>query len=354
MIQDYSTYDIAQHIIGRIFNAQQILIVCSRPVDPDSLSSGLTVSWWIERHFKQTPDIVIFHSIPDKFTNYPNIESVKFKNIDDVNWKGYDLIILVDSSAWEMLLTDKYESVLAQTGFEPFVLIDHHKQNIIHSDLRHNSLRLDEVCTGKIIYDYFIKPSTENLTEDISTLLYYGLIDDARYFKNEPYDGMYSYAEELLDQKARHSEVMNTNVSKESMEFLAWAIENTQFYPEIETTFLVIDDEKDEELINKFGSKWRLGGIHKYYIETFSRTVEGYNYGILMELNKGKVTLGWRTRNFGDNVSIQKVLESVGVIQAGGHFGAGGASFDTTDINEVKQKIIHEMEKALAEKENYK
>ncbi|MCA9387023.1 hypothetical protein KC669_03240 [Candidatus Dojkabacteria bacterium] len=348
MIKNYSTYDIAQHITNRIRDAVNILVVCSRPVDPDSLSSGITMSWWIEKHFKQSAEVVIFHSISEKFKDYPLIKQVKFKTISEINWKEYDLIILVDSSAWDMLLTEKYEDVLSETGFGPFVLIDHHLEDTIHKDLRHNALRLDDVCTGRIIDDYFIKPSTENLTEDIATLLYYGLIDDARYFRNEPYEGMYLYAEELLKQGARHNEVMNIIVDEASMKFLAWAINNTEFYPNIKTTFLIIDEKKDKELSKLFGDKWNYGSLQKYYQEVFMRITEGYTYGIMMEYkNSSEIVAGWRTRNFGQNLSIKDIFCDAGAKQAGGHFGAGGGLFKSTDIHDVKEKIIAAIDKSI-------
>lgn len=347
MINKYTTHDIAQHIFTRIKESQNILIVCSRPVDPDSLSSGLTMSWWIEKHFHKNSKTIIFYTIPDKFKNYPYIEQIEATSPSKVEWEKYDLIILVDSSSWEMLLTDQYKEVIEKTGLGPFVLIDHHAESELHKDLRHNSLRLSDICTGKIIYDNFIKSSTESLSEDIATLLYYGLIDDARYFKNEAYEGMYLYAEDLIKQKARHNEVMNISVDIDSMKFLAWAIENTEYYEDIGLTVLCIDDEKDEELSKLFGRKWKIDSIHKYYQETFMRIIENYNYGIMLEKSKNKIVAGWRTRNFGNTISIKEIFQKAGAIEAGGHFGAGGGSFETSEINEVRDSIVDEIRKEV-------
>ncbi len=215
-------------------------------------------------------------------------------------------------------------------------------------------MRKDDICTTKIIFDHLIKDSNVQPTEDVATWMYYALIDDSRYFKNEMYPGIYTFAEEMIKYGARHDEVVNLSVDKDSMEFLAFGIENSEFQPEIETTILIIDKEKDDILIERFGKNWRLKSIHKYYVEVFMRIVVGYNYGIMFETNiEGDVMVGWRTRNFGDNVSIQRVLESIG-FKAGGHFGAGGGNISGISIEDAKDRFISEMKLALENKDSYR
>ncbi len=343
---------IASKIKDRISSSENILIVCSRPVDPDSLGSGLTLNWWIKENYNKETDLVIFSSITEKLKHFPNLKDIDVSQVNNVNWEKYDLIILLDSSSWNLLLTNNYKSVLEKTGKDNLISIDHHSKDAFHSEVP-LALRIDDICTAKIIYDYLIKDSKIKLNEDSATWMYYALIDDSRYFKNEMYPGIYSFAEDLIQAGARHDEVVNMSTDKDSMLFLSFGIENTEFYPELETTLLAIDSDKNEKLKEKFGENWRLKSIHKYYVEVFMRIIEGYNYGIMFEeALEGGVNTGWRTRNYGDNVSIQRVLEKIG-FTAGGHFGAGGGQISNISIEEAKLKFIDEMSKALKNKDQY-
>ncbi len=118
--------DISKQIYKRIQDSKNILIICSRPVDPDSLGSGLTIKWWIENEFSKSSSLVIFSSIPEKLKSFPNLNQIDQSQVGKVNWEEYDLIILVDSSSWPLLLTNKYNEVLEKVGLDKFISIDHH------------------------------------------------------------------------------------------------------------------------------------------------------------------------------------------------------------------------------------
>ena len=305
------SWEVARSIKERIQTSENILIVCSRPVDPDSLGTGLTMSWWIQNEYSKKSDIVIFSSIPPHLKDFPGIKEINATQLNNVNFDKYELIILLDSSSWPKLLTNRYKDVVHKAGINKFISIDHHTVEKFHSDIK-LTLRKDDICTAKIVYDFFIKDSNSNLTEEVATWIYYALIDDSRNFKNEMYSDVYSFAQTLIDNGARHSEVVNTRESKDSMFFLSFGIQNSEFYPEIKTTILIIDKEKNSELEKIFGKYWRLERIHKYYFEVFMRTVTGYNYGLMFDYTgRGEVVAGWRTRNLGENVSIQKVLKAI-------------------------------------------
>jgi len=77
--------------------------------------------------------------------------------------------------------------------------------------------------------------------------------------------------------------------------------------------------------------------------------VNGYNYGVMFQTDDRRpgIVGGWRTRNYGNRVSMQKVLKEMGFEEAGGHFGAGGGFSSTIQIRELEHLFINAMRRNL-------
>jgi nanoRNase/pAp phosphatase (c-di-AMP/oligoRNAs hydrolase) len=59
---------------------------------------------------------------------------------------------------------------------------------------------------------------------------------------------------------------------------------------------------------------------------------------MLIDKRNGTVKLNWRTRNYGNHLSIADIARSAG-FQAGGHRNAGGGMFEGALVNAREQLV---------------
>ncbi len=339
----------ALKITKKLSSSNRILILASKPVDMDCLGTALATKWWIKKALKKDSEIKILYSIPERIAGFIDIDQIEEATLLSIEWESYDTIVLVDGSDWHLFLTSKYEEVLTRVGKDKFINIDHHFEGHLERDLKENSVRVKDCCTSKILYDYFIKPSNVKVDAKAATYMYLALIGDTGRYTWEIYSDTLSFGQELINLGADHNMAVDENTTLESIKFLEWAIKNTDYVPEIETTILCIDSEKSKELGEIFGSSWRMKSIHKYYIEVVMRRIVGYNYGVMFDSSEkaNTITGGWRTRNYGQRISMLSVFETLG-FEAGGHFGAGGGNYSgEKNIKEIKTEFINVMKSEL-------
>jgi len=326
-----------------IEKAKSILVVVSDPVDPDCVGSALAMKWFFEQQHKAV-DIVSFSRIPRVMESFPDIADVVVSNPKEMGFAAYDVVMLLDGSSWGQFFGREWKDVLARLDRDRVVNIDHHREEDIYRDIPHTCLNEKKICTAQIIYEHLIKPILIKPPARVAEYLYRALIDDARMFKNEVQTGQYLFAEELIALGANHLKVVDTNYDKRDIEFLVWGVEHTEFIPELQLTMLVIDAHCREELTEKFGANFM--DFDKIYKETIQRQIDGYSYGIiLLDTLEGSIRLNWRTRNYGEHLSIADVARRAG-FGAGGHRNAGGGRYSGS-IEEARERLLQAIRSAL-------
>jgi len=246
-----SSETIAKNILYKINKAEKILIIASKPIDYDSLGTALTIDWWLKKIGKKEIFIYTFAYIPDNFRTFHSLERVVQNQMSKVDFKFFDLIILADGNSWRQFLTNDYNKYLSEIDKNKVVNIDHHEQGELNEILADSSLRVLDSCTSKVFYDFFIEPSGVVLDKEVSTWMYLALIGDTGTFSFGIYPKTFSFADLLINNKVDHIKAVDFDITKNSMDFLVWAIKHTDYYPEIQSTIFLIDDEKNKEIINK-------------------------------------------------------------------------------------------------------
>jgi phosphoesterase RecJ-like protein len=199
-------------------------------------------------------------------------------------------------------------------------------------------------CTAQLLYESFIEPENIKITPQVAEYLYLALLYDSGNFKYEIYPGQYSFADKLITAEADHAKAMDINYDKKEIDFMVWAVEHTEFLPKYKLSMLTINKDLNLELQKVFGENW--SDFDKFYKEAIERQIKGYDYGIiLMDNLNGSIRLGWRTRNYGDTISIAELARKSG-FNAGGHRNAGGGRFEGT-MEEAKEKLLKEFKKLI-------
>ncbi len=303
--------------------ANKILVVASKPVDYDSLGTALAARWLLLKQGKEV-DAKIFEIIPEHIKHFPGIENIVQSRIDEVDFKMYDLIITVDGNNFTQFFTKNYESYLKVDELN-IVNIDHHEPDQMEN-LGDLSLREKDCATAKVLYDFFIVNSGIELDKDAANWLYFGLIGDTGVFKFAASPQIFSFASKLLEAGADHFQAANWDVPKYMIDYLVWAIANTKYFPESKLTILTLDKEKLKAIETLFGKDWDTLDLDKYYKNIFMTMVQGYPYSVILKVINDNVTrISWRTSNYGADINLMKLFQSI-KIDAKGHIKAGGGS----------------------------
>ena len=323
------------------------LIIVSKPIDPDCIGSALSLSWWFSEVSSLQATVVSFFYLGDNLMKMPCRNEVKFIPIEQFIFNHYDLFILVDGGDWKQFFTDDFQKYLPKIDKKHLFHIDHHQEGVITSALGENSLRILDSCVGKIIYDYFIKPSSLKLTVNIATCLYMSLIGDTGGFKYQMYKETYSFAKLLYENGANHNIATEVSFSKEVIDYTQWAIKNTKYYPKAQSTILILDKENQNIFWEIFGTDQEIpSNIDYNYKSTFMNIVRGFPYSLIFELSKKiGIKVSWRTKS-DSPIEIKKVLSSLG-FEAGGHRDAGGGNIKEYNIQKVVTAFLNKMEEVL-------
>jgi len=332
--------------IQNLINASgSVLVVISRPVDPDCVGTGLAVQWWLAQQGKQAR-IVSFFAVPDTMKQFPDIGSVTLEQVGAFAFDGWQALVLVDGSSWGQFFGNNWQQILKRIDIAKIINIDHHEPEEIQAAIPERCLIKSTSSTAQLFYESFLAAFPVKPHSRIAEYLYRALLYDTRNFRIDLHQGMYRFADALVALGVDHAKTVDISYDVREFDFFLWALAHTQYLPELQATLLAVTDTDARELEQKLGSAWF--DYDAIYKEVFLRQIAGYNYGLmLIDKRNGTIKLNWRTRNYGSNISIADIAREAG-LQAGGHRNAGGGTFRGT-IEEAKTKLLAGMEKAFGQ-----
>jgi len=334
-----SNNQIIANISNIIRKAERLLLVISRPVDPDCVGTALACQWWLQQQSKKAK-VVSFIPIPQDMNDFPGIKSVKRADAGTFDFSPYGAVIVVDGCDWAQFFGNQWPAIVSRLDLIRVVNLDHHEPGDIYKAVPETCLNICTSSTAQVLYSCLIEPGPIKPSAEVAEWLYRALLYDSRIFRNELHPGQLSFAEKLLALGVDHAKAVDVNYDMHEVEFMLWAIQHTRFIPELQLSLLTVDAAAQAELRQRLGKSWM--EYDKLYKEQIERHIKGYNYGIILIDNlDGGIRLGWRTRNFGTHVSIGAVARQAG-FQAGGHRNAGGGTFTGT-LASAESKLLEEL-----------
>jgi len=328
-------------VLGR---SDTILIMVSDPIDPDCVAAALVVCWMLERQQKKVM-IISRYRIPATMLDFPNIHRVQVYADGLPDIANFDAIVLVDGATWSQFLGRDWSDALGRIDLRRVINIDHHMPEDIQAAVPRTCLNMQLSSTVQVIYESFIKPEKVKLPVDMAEVLYRALLYDSRNFKNEMHPGEYAFAETLIASGADHARAVDVNLDRNEVDFMVWAVQKTEFVADLSLSLLCLDHRYQQELESLMGPKWP--EFNSLYKETILRQIKGFHYGVILQEkpSDGSVRLSWRTRNYGDHLSIAEIARQAG-FKAGGHRNAGGGSF-TGSLHAARERLLEEFKRAL-------
>ncbi len=171
--------ELAPQIISLINNSHEILIGTHVGADPDSLGSALSLKHILENLGKNVtvfsteklnPEITRFPEI------YPGVNEVLIKNIADISWSDFDLLICPDCENLNRLT--RLEEVILPVKI-PILVIDHHPSNKSFGQI--NLVIPEGTCTAEIVYLLSLKCNWQ-INPPAAVCLFAGLFSDTGQF----------------------------------------------------------------------------------------------------------------------------------------------------------------------------
>lgn len=302
-----------------IENAHYILIVTHVNPDPDTISSALALSSYLqENRIKHKVFNVRTSDIPSRLDFLE-----RFEKITDQLPKFFDLIITVDCGT------------VARTGFKlpneiDILNIDHHKSNNGFGKV--NLVDENKSATAEVIYDFF-RFNGLYITKSTAQALYVGIYEDSLAFTTPRCDEFtYEKINFLVKCGADPSYISQKLIQRDSLAKI-------RILPKIFNS-LELHEEGEVATIYAKPSWFKETGAVYHETEVVLDMV--LNMAIV------KVAIYFRIVNNKVRVSIRsKGKIDVSVIAAkfggGGHFNAAGCTIEDLDIKNAKEKVLRKV-----------
>lgn len=318
-----------------------VLIIASRPLDFDSLGSGLILKKYLESMGKK---VTLMHSSQistedsEHYSILPFFDEIIFQDTREVlSKKKYDLLILVDGT--NLVQYYRENSALPSPNLDAYdkiMHVDHHQslpEKLSTWTLQKQLSSTAEVILTDIVPDGFID-------EKIATLGYGAIVGDTGNFKWALLPGTFKLASKLLDKGADFEGIVDRfffQRTKLYLEMMAYGILNCEYDDKIQTQFLFLPYEK----LQKDGiDNHKLFVLKDAFQEEVARTVKGYPRGFMIyEETKGKIIISVRGNNLTNKINMPEMLMEIGG-NGGGHLNACRAETEG-DFNQIKIQLIN-------------
>ena len=316
------------NIIEEIKKAESIVILTHDTPDGDAMGSSLAMKLAIESLGK-TVDVII-PEYSSCFEFLPGINEIK----KETDIEKYDLAISVDCANNKIL--SGYQKYFEKAKTK--IVIDHHGTNKMFGDFNFVNPVSPACCEILIgMFEYF----GIEITKEIGSCIVTGIITDTGGFR---YSGVtpetFEFTAELLEKGVNVSDiykrVLDTK-TKSNFELMRKTMDRMEFLEDGKVTFTYITNEDLKEVNAGIGD-------HEGLVET-GRDVEGVEVSVFIRQKDEDENTYKISMRSNDYVNVSDVCMMFG---GGGHEKAAGAVIQG-DIEQVKQKIMKELEKVLKE-----
>ena len=298
-------------------NSNLIYIVAHINPDGDAIGSTFAIYFALKQLGKDVH--VVMPSYSSAFEFLPGVET----SVNSIDVDSYDLLIALDSSDHTRLAISEEEFEKAKK----IIMLDHHIMSKPYGDFRYIN---DKKSSASEIAYMFIKSLNVKFDENISTLLYAGIMTDTGSFNySNTSSETHRVVADLIDNGAKSVEVckkLNDTMKEAKLKLIAKAIDNMEVYYDgkLRYTYICYED------IEKLG----LDDEESEGMTNYLRAVEGTEVAVYVR-GKSDGTRKVSMRSAG-NVDISKIAIEFG---GGGHVRAAGYTM-YGDINEEKEKLI--------------
>ncbi|MFV0481720.1 MAG: DHH family phosphoesterase [Campylobacteraceae bacterium] len=305
-----------------IKNSDNFLLASHKNPDCDTLGSTLSLYLVLKNLGKK---VTLFNStevLPRRYSFLPCYNEIQ----NQINAK-FDIVITCDCASFE-------RTGLKKGNFK-IVNIDHHATNKGFGDI--NLVKKTSSSVSMVVYE-LLKQNSIEITKDIATLLYAGIVEDTGYFTYGNIDEKTFI--NVADVVRRGADInlvsssLNQSVPLARFRLHQYVMQNVDLLKngKVARTIIMQDDLK------RTGAKRE----DTEDIANLIRDLVNVEFAIMiLEEDSGEFKVSLRGKNSIDVSSIALKFNG------GGHFGAAGFESSELDVDILTKKILDEYEKGL-------
>ncbi len=321
-----SYFQMEKEIINLIKKSSRTLIITHVNPDGDTLGTASA----LKSFAKDKADILIQvkdkSQYPKMYEFLPHINSaVNLTNVKNI----YDLIIAVDVASIDRIVENARKIFDASSNT---IAIDHHKTNKGYAKI--NYIKGGLSSASEVLWGLF-KEADINITKEIATGLYCGILTDTGCFK---YENTSAKTLEIASQLAKTgintSEIADfcySNKPKNLILFQNYLVSGAKFCSNDKIVYTLIT----KEIIEKFNAK---DEYTEGICETL-RSIEGVEIAFVLKETDTGTKVSIRTQQ----LDATKITDK---FRGGGHRRAAGCTIKL-EINEALKKLIEQAETLL-------
>jgi phosphoesterase RecJ-like protein len=317
-------------VLVEVKKANKILLHCHPSPDPDSVGGALAMMHVLKEMGKDVLVIKGDSDLPAAFSGLPGFSEILPKNISEIDLKEFDLFIIQDSAAPQMV---SRINELAFPDSLNTIIIDHHSSNQKYAKINLVDSAYPANC--QLLYDLFMLWQVK-ITPEIAICLFAGIFTDTGGFK---YRGVtketFAVATHLVELAPNFSQIISE-------------IENSNTIKHLEYEALMLGSAKEY-----FSGQVGLAGVsavqlQEHKIDPAEINKSGFVLGQLLSVAKwnivvsmreektGEIKISFRSKNQ-DLYDVSKIAETLG---GGGHKSASGL-FLKMSFDEAQQKVLN-------------
>ncbi|KPM31693.1 Phosphoesterase RecJ domain protein [Croceitalea dokdonensis DOKDO 023] len=321
----------AQQLSSLLAQPRSIVIIPHKNPDGDAIGSTLGLSHFLNGRGHNTTVIV-----PNEFPKFlkwvPGSAAVlNFERQNQQAIKAIaeaSLIFTLDFNDFSR--TGQMETILTETKAD-FVMIDHHQEPGNYAKITYSDVSMSSTC--EMVYHLIqALDGHEEITKDIATCLYLGIMTDTGSFKyRSTTSTTHRVAADLIDKGAENMQIHQNvydNSSPSRLRLLGVALNNLVILEEYCTAYMTMSQE---ELDQHNFQKGDTEGFVNYGL-----TLENINLAVIFIENKEEQIIKISFRSIGD-FSVNKFARAH--FNGGGHDNAAGGR-SLTSLQATTEKFM--------------
>lgn len=309
-------------ILSLIKKSKKILLVCHEGPDHDSIISCLLARGSFEKLGK-TADIFCINEIKDEHKFLDPRGEIKKANFDNFNFSKYDLFFALDVPELKRLgISDSSRVII------PVVNIDHHEGSGFGN---YNFIHKKSGSTTILIYN-LLKEWRLKLSKEEINLVLTGIVADCDVFRYWDSPEIFRTVAELIELGGDYESVLFQLLRRNNFKTLKWwgvALDTLKIDKKNKFAYISIP-------FGTYRKFEKYTGQTRTLADTFIRTIEGTNFGIIMvEHEKNNLKISIRSRDIGFSVYPLLLM-----LRGGGYQTGGGAVVKDMPFKKAVAKVL--------------
>lgn len=318
----------ANSILKRIKESKKILLSLHRSPDGDSIGAN-SAFFEILRQFGKEVTLASPDPIPENLMFVPYTDKVLVKDIFEIGFEKFDLLVLLDSASWDV--TSHRADLPSLPPKEKSIIIDHHATNERMGEI---NLVMPSISSACELVFILAKTWKIKFNKELSQSLLTGMATDTGIFQflnTSP--AVLKNAAFLIENKASLDLIVFNTMRSNSiikLKLLGKLLGNLQIDKKHKFAYATLSKEE----IHKLDPEGMSGQVREFCANLFMQSIEGTEFGFAAVEEERDVTrVSLRSRRGFD---VSKIAVELG---GGGHKAAAGTRINLP-LKEALKKAI--------------